>query len=41
MNVDKEQLKMIMSFVETLVLEVGIVILAVVVILTMTGFFSR
>lgn len=41
MNMDKEQLKIIMSFVETLVLEVGAVVFAVVVILAMAGFFSR
>lgn len=38
---DKERLKMIISFVEILVAEVCVFIFAVVVILAMAGFFSR
>lgn len=41
MNIDKERLQMIFTFVQILVAEVGVSIFAVVVILAMAGFFSR
>lgn len=41
MNMDKERLQMIFTFVQILVAEVCVFIFAVVVILAMVGFFSR
>ncbi len=41
MNIDKERLQMIFTFVQILVAEVCVFIFAVVVILAMAGFFRR
>ena len=41
MNIDKERLQMIFTFVQILVAAVRVSIFAVVVILAMAGFFSR
>lgn len=41
MNIDKERLQMIFTFVQNLVLEVGGFSLAVVAVLALAGFFSR